>query len=72
VIKIDVGFAEAYNRRATVHFGLRREDECFADIEMVLKLEPMHYGALCGKVSGSVGQWVSGSVGQWVNGFRNI
>jgi hypothetical protein len=33
VIKIDPFFAEAYNRRATVHFGLKCADDCFADIE---------------------------------------
>ena len=35
VIKIDPFFAEAYNRRATVHFGLKCADDCFADIERV-------------------------------------
>ena len=35
MIKIDPFFAEAYNRRATVHFGLKCADDCFADIERV-------------------------------------
>ena len=48
VIKIDPFFAEAYNRRATVHFGLKCADDCFADIERVSTyvllayLVPMH------------------------------
>jgi tetratricopeptide (TPR) repeat protein len=46
---VDPHFAEAYNRRATVHFGLKNAEECFADIERVLSIEPFHYGALCGK-----------------------
>ena len=37
VIKIDPFFGEAYNRRATVHFGLKCADDCFADIERVSK-----------------------------------
>ena len=39
VIKIDPFFAEAYNRRATVHFGLKCADDCFADIERVSRGE---------------------------------
>lgn len=39
VIKIDPFFAEAYNRRATVHFGLKCADDCFADIERVSWVE---------------------------------
>lgn len=40
VIKIDPFFAEAYNRRATVHFGLKCADDCFADIERVSHTRP--------------------------------
>ena len=49
IIKVDPTFAEAYNRRATVYFGLKRAEECFADIACVLRLEPAHYCALCGE-----------------------
>jgi len=49
IIEIDSNFAEAYNKRATVYFGMKRPQECFDDIDVVLKLEPYHYGALCGK-----------------------
>jgi tetratricopeptide (TPR) repeat protein len=48
IIMVDPGFAEAYNKRATVFFGLDNSAECCADIEKVLCIEPLHYGALCG------------------------
>ena len=50
IISLDPTFIEAYNRRATALFGLHRAQECFADLEHVLRANPMHYGALCGKV----------------------
>jgi hypothetical protein len=50
IITIDPAFMEAYNRRATALYGLQRVQECFSDLEMVLKQNPLHYGALCGKV----------------------
>jgi len=49
VIAADPFFAEGYNRRASIYFGLTRSDECFRDIDRVLKLEPFHYGTMCGK-----------------------
>lgn len=49
-IKVDSNYAEAYNKRATVNFSLRKANECFMDMDSVLRLEPFHYGALCGKV----------------------
>mmetsp|Transcript_4088 Transcript_4088/g.6336 ORF Transcript_4088/g.6336 Transcript_4088/m.6336 type:complete len:927 (+) Transcript_4088:144-2924(+) len=49
IISIDPTFIEAYNRRATALYGLRRAQECFADLEHVLKHNPLHYGALYGK-----------------------
>ena len=49
IIKVDPSFAEAYTRRATVYFGLKRAEECFADIACVLRIEPAHYCALCGE-----------------------
>ncbi|HEV2676237.1 MAG TPA: tetratricopeptide repeat protein [Aliidongia sp.] len=44
----DAGFAEAWNRRATILFMTGRHDRSIADIERVLVLEPRHYGALAG------------------------
>jgi hypothetical protein len=50
IISLDPTFIEAYNRRATALFGLHRAQECFSDLEHVLRANPLHYGALCGKV----------------------
>jgi tetratricopeptide (TPR) repeat protein len=49
VIKIDPKYTEAYNKRATVQFGLRKAHSCFADIDWVLTIQPYHYGALYAK-----------------------
>lgn len=49
VLSIDHTFAEAYNKRATVYFALGKTENCYDDVEMTMSLEPLHYGALCGK-----------------------
>lgn len=48
---MDPLFLEAYNMRATTLFAMCRAQECFFDLEHVIKYNPTHYGALCGKVT---------------------
>jgi tetratricopeptide (TPR) repeat protein len=47
-VALDPGFAEAWNRRATVLFMIGQHSRSIGDIEQVLVLEPRHYGALAG------------------------
>ena len=48
IIEIKPDFPEAWNKRATVYFLERQFDKSLADIDMVLDLEPRHFGALSG------------------------
>jgi tetratricopeptide (TPR) repeat protein len=41
-------FAEAWNRRAILRFVTHNYDRAIADCEMVLSLNPVHFGALHG------------------------
>ncbi len=41
-------FAEAWNRRAVLLFMTKNYDRAIADCEMVIKLNPAHFGALHG------------------------
>lgn len=48
VIILQPGFAEAWNKRATVHFMRKQFGKALADLERALALEPRHFGALSG------------------------
>jgi tetratricopeptide (TPR) repeat protein len=41
-------FAEAWNRRAVLLFTIKNYDRAIVDCEMVLKINPVHFGALHG------------------------
>ena len=49
IIEMDPGFAEGWNRRATVYYLMGEYEKSTADVAETLSLEPRHYGALSGQ-----------------------
>ncbi len=48
LIEAHPDWAEAWNKRATLRFVEKRDEESLADIEQVLRLEPRHFAAVSG------------------------
>ena len=48
IIEEAPAFSEAYNKRATTYFLMKKYDKSLMDIKATLTLEPRHFGALSG------------------------
>ena len=49
IISKDPNWSEAWNKRATVLYLMKRYESSLADIKITLVLEPRHFGALSGQ-----------------------
>ena len=65
------GFAEAWNKRATVLYLMGRLQESARDVEQTLNLEPRHFGALSGKglILMALKDW-SGAIAAFEQGLK--
>jgi tetratricopeptide (TPR) repeat protein len=48
IVRRKPGFAEGWNKRATIYFALGENDKSLKDCDEVLKRNPNHFGALVG------------------------
>ena len=49
IIKSDPKWSEAWNKRATLLFLMKKYQQSLNDINIVLSIEPRHFGALSGR-----------------------
>jgi len=49
IITVETDWAEAWNKRATVLYLMKKHESSLADIKVTLVLEPRHFGALSGE-----------------------